>query len=222
MTQRGDGLLARVLEDGDDASANELLDEFFAGYPVERLRLLLGSNVDHAVRAGAWIASELGSRIEPLIDDVAKLLHHGSRYVRFFALDSILMGAGPTSAAPLAAAVGLVEDSDPAVRWKAMGFLTNASREQLAASARHLGRSRLGDSVRWLLQSVASRNSQAIESSLQGKAVVPRLFAAVAAARLAPTDPSALRRAAKIDDEEVRSFATERLSVLEAARGSGS
>lgn len=218
MTQRGDVLLARVLQDGDDASANELLNEFFAGYPVERLRLLLGSNVDHGVRAGAWIASELGSRIEPLIDEVAKLLHHESRYVRFFALDSVLMGAGPNAAPILAAAVELVEDPDPALRWKAMGFLANASREQLAASARHLGRSPLGDLVRWLLRSVASGDTPAIESRLGNEASPRRLFAVVAAARLAPSDLSPLRRAAKADDDEIRSFATERLSAVETAR----
>jgi hypothetical protein len=212
VTQRGDALLARVLQDGNEASANELLNEFFADYPIERLRFLLESDDDHAVRAGAWIASELGSRVEPLIEEVAKLLKHQSRYVRFFALDSVLMGASPGSARTLARAVQLVEDPDVAVRWKAMGFLANASREQLAASARHLGQSQLGESVRWLLQAVASEDTHGIESRLADEGATTRLFAGVAAARLAPTNPSALRRAARASDPEVSSFATERLA----------
>jgi hypothetical protein len=122
------------------------------------------------------------------------------------------MGASPGSAPILARAVQLVEDSDVAVRWKSMGFLANASREQLAAGARHLGQSRLGELVRWLLQAVASRDTRAIESRLAHEAATARLFAGVAAARLASTNPSVLRKAARASDPEVSSFATERLA----------
>ncbi|MFC7102844.1 hypothetical protein ACFQQB_21780 [Nonomuraea rubra] len=66
QTQTGDDLIQRLLTHAaDDAvvgpASNDLLDEFWAGYPVTNLVRLLHSGDDKLIRTGAWLLSELGS-----------------------------------------------------------------------------------------------------------------------------------------------------------------
>src|SRR5262249_37322930 len=96
--------------DPDDANsmANELLGEFHQGYPIDRLRRLLGSPHGTAVRWGAWIASELAADASVLVCEIDRLLEHEDRCVRFFAVDAVLGGVARGNAATLAKAIGRV------------------------------------------------------------------------------------------------------------------
>ncbi len=62
-----DELIERLLAGGDHEAAHDLLSAFFHGLSLDRLLLLLQSDSEEAAKAGAWIASELGQRAEPLI-----------------------------------------------------------------------------------------------------------------------------------------------------------
>lgn len=214
MTNRGDELIARVAATGSDTMAAELLDEFFSGYPVEKLRALLGNDNEAAVKAGAWIASELGDRVAPVMDDLARLLTHPSRYVRFFALDAVLGGATAEHGSALAAAVRSIEDQDKAVRWKALNFLARAGYDQLVASVADLRASKLGELVQWLLESDRTLNGALILERIEDADRLSRVFAAAAAARLARHDPLLLSRVATVPDPEVSSFAREQLDAM--------
>ena len=55
--------------DSDDALPNQLLNEIFAGFSVERLRALVTSENVSAVEAAAWIMSESGASAKPMLDD---------------------------------------------------------------------------------------------------------------------------------------------------------
>jgi hypothetical protein len=221
MTQTADALLARV-EKGDDidgTTANDLLHEFRKGYPTEALRPLLRSEDEAVVRSATWIASELGARALPLVQELGKLLTHASRDVRFYAVDAV-WGLGPMAPGDLTAKAALaVKDPEPAVRWKAMNFLARTSRERLISAAAHTAeRSDVG-SIAWLLDCDETDSIDAVLDRLASSDATTRLVAAAAAARIAARDQRALRLAADLPDEEVRVFAREQLETLSEPGG---
>jgi hypothetical protein len=219
VTRNGDELIERLTAGGDDETAYALLTEFFHGYPIERLRLLLRSQHEGAVKIGAWIASELGVQANPLVEEMAELLSHGSRYVRFFLLDSILSASTEQNGRSIAAAVKLIEDSDDAVRWKAMNFLARAKRSQLTAAQPYLTDTHAQLSA-WLLETEQALSTEEVIARLESPDSLSRLVAAAAAARLGSHNLSALRHAAQSSDPEVQSFALEHLGATEKSDSS--
>ncbi len=203
----------RLCAGGDDSSANELLTAAFRGYPVENLRRLLHSDEETAVRAGAWILSELADRAAPMMADIVALLGHPLRYVRFFALDAVLGSARATAedGAAVATAIGLIDDPDDAVRWKALTFLAWASVDQLAGSVAHL-RPPLRELTQWLVRAGGGvAIGRDVLAALDDPDRRARVFAAAATVRLARLDRGPLERAAASTDPEVSAFAREQL-----------
>lgn len=213
MTTRGDQLIFRILVDGDDEASHDLLNEFYSGYPVTRLSRLLESDEPHAVQAGAWIASELGDIIAPLIPQLGKLLSHSSRHVRFFVLDSVLNAGSPEHGLALGAAVERIQDTDEAVRWKAMNFLARASGEQLIASLPFIGNQGIANLVQWLIDCDRRLDTNAVVHRLEDADRLTRIVAAAAAVRLASRNEAALDRAVLSLDREVNSFAREQFRL---------
>lgn len=205
---RGDELVARLRAGaGEDADAvvYDLLTEMFDGYPLENLRPLLRSDDSTLVRHGIWIVSELGEAGTPLLDDVAPLLGHPHRNVRFFAIDTIITTTGAGDGETLARAVALVEDPESAVRWKVREMLAGVTAEQLNAAAAALT-GRLAELTRWLV-GVTPEDTEAVVARLGDEDPVLRAFAAAAAVRLARDDPRALAHAAAMADEDLAKFA---------------
>src|SRR5262250_2384419 len=80
------------------------------------------------------------------------------RYVRFFALDTMLVIATAERGPAVAKAIELILDPDDAVRWKALNFLAWAGSDELAAGAEHLRDARLRERARWLAGSPPSHS----------------------------------------------------------------
>ena len=213
LTTRGDQLISRIIADNDDAATHELLNECFAGYPVEKLRRLLNSDRPEAVEAGAWIASELGEQVAALIPDLRQLLSHPSRRVRFFVLDGLLNAGTAEHGEELGAAMETIQDPDEAVRWKAMNFLARASDEQLTASIPFIKNRHVADRVRWLVESDRIFDTAAVTRELENPDRDTRIVAAATAVRLASRDEAALRRAVASMDREINSFAREQMRL---------
>ena len=128
-----DHLLSHPETSESDDAAYELLKQYQRGSPIESLRPLLFSADDRVAGEAAWIASEL-PEAKSLLRDIGTLLGHRSKKVRFWAIDCVHLWASSSDGDELAAAASLVDDPEKAIRWKAMGFLAMASREQLAAA----------------------------------------------------------------------------------------
>src|SRR5262249_10763152 len=120
------------------ALSNDLLREFHRGYPLDNLLPLLQNQNAELVTVGVWIASELGENGKGLLPAVSGLLRHPAKKVRFLAIDCMLTWCGSSEGAQLASTTRLLEDSEGAVRWKVMDFLTRAAPEQLEASLHDL------------------------------------------------------------------------------------
>ncbi len=207
MAHSGDELVRRLLAGEDYDIAGDLLSAFYHGFPVSNLRLLLRSVDDNAVKSGVWIASELGEKAAPLIEDLSRLLNHPLVYVRFFALDTILLCASGAHSVEIARSVALVLDPDSGVQWKAMRFVSRATEEQLSAGLNSLDNP-LKDRVRWLL---SVDQPDEIVAALNSADDLVRVFGVVAAARSCDQDSTPLAFAASSSDSVISSFAEEEL-----------
>lgn len=211
VSREADALVAKILSTESDLGevANDLLKAFFAGYPVDRLRLLLRSSNASAVRAGVWIASELGGDAAAMAQELPNLLDHAQTYVRFFAVDVALASATSQDGEALGKAVALIDDPEESVRWKVLHFLARASNEQLAAALPFITREDVASRLSWLL---GDRSLGELAERFDGDRL-DGMFAVAAASRLTKGRQEALRRATASDDAEVRTFAEEELGV---------
>lgn len=219
IVQRGDELVGRLCSGSDDPElegreTHELLSKVFSGYPVERIRPLLRSSVDSAVKHGVWIASESAPRAASIMDDIDHLLHHESPYVRYYAIDSVLTSSTASHGSTIAKAILLLSDPDPdpdhVIRRKVLELLANARIDQLQAGIAYVESEPLLGQLRWLT-STRDSTSERLEiiARLDEQENLSRLIAAVAAARIASRDPHPLDCAAASQDWEIRSFAKE-------------
>jgi hypothetical protein len=196
---------------------NNLLTEFHRGYPLESLRSFLRSDNTELVRIGAWIASELGKKGKPLLNDVSPLVQHPDGIVRFTVIDCFLLWSDPSKRAELASVVGLVEDPESRVRWKAMDFLSRASREQLSAALSYLEetspQSKNIQGLRLLLGSGPDIPKEAT-AAVQGQDGLMRKYGVVLARRVAEINRDPLLYAASVDDPDVKDFADTSISLL--------
>ncbi|MFI7454088.1 hypothetical protein ACIBQX_41820 [Nonomuraea sp. NPDC049714] len=221
QTQAGDDLIERIrTHPADDdivgPAANDLLSELYAGYPVENLGKLLHSDNEVLVGTGAWLLSELVELAAPMMDEVPALLASPLRAVRYNATAVVLENADERHGPIIAQVMNLSRDPESAVRWKVLEFLTEASIEQLQAGVSCLPPGQMKELAEWLiLEDGEEPDLPGIVIRLEAGDPVTRLFAAAAAASLSDEqDTSLLEHAARVEEEEIRSFAQARLSEL--------
>lgn len=130
-------LLDRILNcnlDDDVCYSNQLLECIWAGYPIINVKRLFRSSNICAVRAGVWIASELGKDATVLIGDIAILLDHEDPYIRFWAIDALIASTHEFHGSVLATAIKRLEDADAGVRWKSMDLISRLPLSLLIAT----------------------------------------------------------------------------------------
>lgn len=225
MSSRSGDELIEMLLAGEDfpgeegKAANDLLLEILRGYPAQNLGRLVHSDNSEAVKSGAFVISELGAQAGQIPEEVDFLLSHPVRNARYDALDAALVGVSPAHGTILAKAIMLVNDPDYAVRKKAIKFLTNSTPDQLAAAIPFLADHEVADLVAWL---AAVGNDATRLPDIQGRLDDPdktaRMFAAAAAARVAPTDRRGIEETAASSDPEIQSFAENVISMLDLDR----
>jgi HEAT repeat protein len=216
---RAENLVRRLTAQPHSSQAgvmmNDLLAEFQLGFPLENLRSMLRSENQDVANVGAWIASELGTWGKPLLSDVLPLLRHPSKNVRFSIIDCILLWA--IDGAEFSAAIRLTEDPESSVRWKAMNFLSLATRDQLQAALSHLEAVEPASAhvrgLRWLLSPNGS-DTDGIKAALQDENPLIRKYAVVAATRMSKENRQPLSYAASLSDPDVENFANSGLRLL--------
>lgn len=187
---------------------HELLHELYRGYPVAELPKLFDSTDVEIVKSAAWIVSELGVKGRPILDATAKLLLHPSKYVRFFAIDSVLACATSEHTDFICDVVRLLRDPEPAVRWKVMDFLARIATDHLTSTAdSSFGADPPGEIVKKILTLCTNPDVDVIISHLNSENGLERQMGAIAAARISRQDPMALEQALSNRDQEVRQFA---------------
>lgn len=191
-----------------EQAANDLLREFFRGYPVEHLRFFLNSQDVDVVSTGVWIASELGERNKSILADVLRLLDHPVKKVRFWALDC-LFWATPENSADFAKGVTMLEDVESSIRWKALDLTARLSASQLEAALNGIKLSNpTSDHLTGLefLLNQDSRDPDLIISNLKSASPILRKYGLIAAVRSPGLANEALEYAKSIQDPDIQSF----------------
>jgi hypothetical protein len=206
-TERGDYLLARILGGDETGLGNELLDECWGGYPVERIRALLRSDVASAVKSGAFIASELAKLSRPLLSDVEPLMNHQDTWVRGDAIDTVNLAATADHGEIVARAIEHITDSDRSIRFSAFTLLAASARERLEAANGFIHDIDVKEALRSVLDEETTVPSGELHRRLVDGSRLVRLFGLVSAARISDRRPADLLAATGVADEEIRSFA---------------
>lgn len=205
-SRRGDDLLAQILG-GDENLANELLNECWDGYPVERIRALLRSNGEGAVKAGVFIASELAKRSRPLLNDIEPLINHQDNWVRGDAIDAVNLAATVDHGEIVAHAIEHITDSRRGIRGRTFTLLAASTRERLEAGWRFIRDINVKEQLRQILDEETTVSSAEIDRRLADGSQLVRLSGLVSAARISDRRAADLLAATEVADEEIRSFA---------------
>lgn len=214
---RGDELLARVLAGDEWGSgvANDLLNEFFCGYPIEKLTTLLRSDNERALQSGAWIASELAQAARPILGDLIRLLDSPDVRVKYYVIGAVLTAASVDDQEVTARAVSLITDSEPPIRRASFELSARADSAVLAACLSHIADHRVAALLRWALEVESeSRDTNEIALRLREPDGLGRLFAIVAAARIYRSNPHYLQLAASMGESDAQTLAASELTWL--------
>ncbi|MCT2582208.1 hypothetical protein [Actinophytocola gossypii] len=194
-------------------AAYELLRQAFRGYPLERLVPLLRSEYDPVVESGSWILSELAIQAAPLLAEVAILLEHPSRTVRWNAVDTVHSAAGTEDGPVIAKAIARVADQWGPLRTRVMDFLAWSAREQVDAAVPHLT-GEVRELTGWLAAAMrGGTTAEDVVPRLDSGDPVVRSFAAAVAVVFFDDDRRPLDHAAASADEDVRRFAARELAT---------
>lgn len=200
-----------TIDPNDGVTANNILSSFHRGRPLVELREALSCNDQQVVKHAIWITSELGFKALPILDAVSPLLHHPLPYIRYFALEIVLVCSNSEHGAILAKALTLLDDNVPSIRKKAIFFCSKARPEQLTAGLKHLlelkqyDKSSLVQILQWIL-SQESTSIEKIEAAIKGEDNALRLAGVIAAARLGGKGLPILASVEISDDEAISRF----------------
>ncbi|MEQ1878037.1 MAG: hypothetical protein ABL958_15445 [Bdellovibrionia bacterium] len=224
VTAVGNPLIIEMLANPDrfeeSGRAYELLQDYFRGYPVETLRLLLRHENILVQRVAVWIASELGDQGCGLLHEVIPLLESPDRRSRAYALDVVIVCAIGADVGEIVHIARAMESDDNGIRMLAMQLMSNADQSQLDAGARLAGSTAFlsaahEDALRQI--SNRSQTSDEIRRMMGSADPLMRRYGAIAAKRATNVLPRLLEMAAENLDENIREFATRALRIRKLA-----
>jgi hypothetical protein len=215
---RGDELIERIFTagDADGKVSNDLIGEFYThGYPVEKLIPLLRSENNVTVRAGAFLAEELGAKARPLLPELTKLLNYADAWVKSGVLSAVLVSATNEDGEAVGGAVSLITDSERPVRRMAFELMTRLDRSSLVAGVPYVKDPQIAALLAWVLEVESeSHDDDEIASRLRESDGLGLLFAVVAAARIYSRNPHYLQFAASLSESDAQSLAASELAWL--------
>lgn len=213
---RGEELLSLALaKEGDEGTVlNDLLAAFHRGLPIERLKVLLDHDDPDVVRAGAWVLSELGARGRALVSYLPSLLKHPLRWVRIYAVDSVLTCASTDDGSLAALTLELVDDVDGGVRWKAVDFLMRAPDSLLVAASQFLENHGGSTDSSQAIMTLLNGSTEDVHILLSSPVGFLRRVGIGAARRRG--DRAALVNVKGSADEEMRTFAERALELMDS------
>jgi len=132
-------LLTRLYNDPtafrENGGPYALLQEHFAGLPLVRLKQLLKIDLPiDIIRAGIWIASELGREACCLVDEAMHLLPLKDRYISYHVLDVVMVCSSRSRHELFVNIVQMLESDDEIVARRSAWLAGRANKQQLQAA----------------------------------------------------------------------------------------
>jgi hypothetical protein len=145
-----DEMLANPRKFDDEGRAHDLLQHYFAGFPLETLRPLLRSNDRFVQRSASFIASELGIKSVGLVDDVIPLLRSTDVHVQYYAAEVLAVCCHGESAEKYRHIIELLEAPHEGLRELVRDLMGRADPSQRDVIRRYFeSRGQLDEARRW-------------------------------------------------------------------------
>lgn len=200
-----EGLIQELLLDpakfDRDKRASLLLQKYFDGLSIETLRPILRNENALVRQTAGFIASELGSKAAPILDDVIPLLDSTDSWSQAFAMDVVAVCATGPKFLHL---FRMLESELQANRTQAMILIASADASRIEAAEQV--RETHPDSVPEGLRAVASLDARGIEAMLEGSNPLTRRYGAIAAYRIRGAQPALIEAARRLEDPDIRRF----------------
>jgi hypothetical protein len=208
-TQTGDQLIRLLISDPEHFNGNDLLNEYFAGFPLDTLTPLLSSSNRMIRRSAIWIASELGKQGKPFLKNAAALLSDDDPFIRFYALDVLAVCSVGEDKRQYAQVVRSLEDPHDYLRAHAMFLMSNAEVSQLEATMQSFDSGNASDELHKIgisLLLAEQPTASAISMKIDSPQSLLRKYGVVAARRLRQKFPEMLSRIESSDDPDIKRF----------------
>jgi hypothetical protein len=214
---RGQQLVDELLTDSarfdEEGKGYDLLQEYFEGFPLNTLRALL-SNEDYMVkRAAIWIVAELGEAGNELINDVIHLLNYEDRYIKYYALESIMVFSSSVNFARFEHIIYKLHDDDPAIRQLAMRLVSNANESQVEATLQSITADKpYANTHKFGLNTLLNADlidAEAFGRMIDDNNVLTKKYGAIASKRSFKKNPKVINYVSSSDDPDVKEFSKE-------------
>lgn len=185
---------------------------------LDVVREMLTSDNAKLVRDGICVADEIGRRNRPLLDVIVPLLQHEEFCVKFDAINAILDGAGEDDGVYICQVFSLLHDPEADIRWAVMNFLLRKRTSELRAALQSLEvtdpDSEHVENLRWML-SLKEDSEEDIINRLNTCNATGKMYAVIAAGRLAPKCMKSIHAAANSANPDVKCFANYLVEIIQ-------
>jgi len=135
MSNNGESLIEDLVSNPslffNEGRSYHLLQAYFKGLPLDTLIPLLQSEQKDIQKTAVWIISELGNKACSLISYVVPLVNNELPYLRYYALECILLCAEGRNVSYFKHIFKAIEDEEDYIRIFAMQLFSNASDNQI-------------------------------------------------------------------------------------------
>jgi hypothetical protein len=211
-------LLRNPLKFEEQGRAYQLLQEYFKGYPLDTLIPLLSSSDVLVTRAAIWIASELGDDATDLIDYIIPLTRFDDRYIKYHAIECIMVCSTDKYADEFIHVVCQLHDNDSVIRLLTMRLVANGINIQFKAALDKLGSDDPFSTIHMyglkvLLEGNAIENKTVLQMIDDDRLLIKR-YGAIASQRLFDKYPDLIKYAALSADPDLAAFANDFIAGL--------
>ncbi len=187
----------------------QLLQACFEGFPPNALRPLLEHKDVLVVHAAIFVAAELGWEARDLVEDVVPLVGSKDRYVRYHALEVLVVCCTGERAGGYVHVIQALDGDDAALHVFVMRWVCNADTSQLEAGAQFYASAPTSEHQVGLSLLLLGEQADQEQIMRMIGAVTPlcRRYGAIAAYRVRGKYPELMRAVVSSDDAELREFA---------------
>jgi hypothetical protein len=202
----------------DSGTSYQLLQEYFNGFPIDTLIPLLAHNDPLVKRVATFILSELGLGGYTLIDYVIPLLHDEDRYIKYHALEIVMVCSEGRNIDKFSFVVPFMEDNDDVIRILTMKLVSNADNMQLESGICFYGE---GDTKNKLhreglsaLLKIEQLNPEQVASMINSDERLTRKYGIIAAKKLYTKYPNLIIEALSNEDPDISNFSRRVIEIL--------
>ena len=148
-----------------------------------------------------------------LINDVIPLLSYKDRYIKYYAIESIMVFSTSVNFAKFEHIIYGLHDDDPAIRQLAMRLISNANESQLEATLQSITADKpYANTHKFGLNILLNADlidEETFRRMIDDSNIITKKYGAIASKRLFKKKPNLIKYASSSDDTDVKEFSYE-------------